>query len=137
MNEIFKPKNVAAWQIKEKSRPLVVSKADYTSPPKDHVTIKVVDVAVNPIDWILQGGEGWDLDYPAILGRDAAGEILEVGEDVKDFRVGQRVIAYVHAGSREVCCEKGRGANVCIGMLDKALQLSGAFRNTCLYTSML
>ena len=97
MNEIFKPKNVAAWQIKKGERPLVVSNADYVSPPKDHVTIKVVDVAVNPIDWILQDDppKGFDITYPAIFGRDVAGEILEVGEDVKDFRVGQRVIAYV------------------------------------------
>lgn len=96
MNEIFKPKNVAAWQLKKAQRPLVVSKAPYISPPKDHVTIKIIDVAVNPIDWILQDSPppAFDIDYPAIFGRDAAGEILEVGDDVKDFRVGQRVIAY-------------------------------------------
>lgn len=95
MNEIFRPKNVAAWQLKKGERPLVVSKADYTSPPKHHVVIKVVDVAINPIDWILQDDppERFNIDYPAIFGRDAAGEIIEVGDGVKDFRVGQRVIA--------------------------------------------
>ncbi|KAF2481536.1 chaperonin 10-like protein [Neohortaea acidophila] len=100
MNEIFKPKNVAAWQLKKAQRPLVVSKAPYISPPKDHVTIKIIDVAVNPIDWILQDSPppGFDIDYPAIFGRDAAGEILEVGDDVKDFRVGQRVIANTGSG---------------------------------------
>ena len=95
MNEIFKPKNVAAWQVKEKARPLVVSKAEYTSPPKDHVTVQVVDVAVNPIDWIMQDEALFEVDYPAVFGMDVAGEVVEVGEDVDDFRVGQRVIAYV------------------------------------------
>ena len=94
MNEIFKPKNAAAWQLKEDDKTLTVSKADYTSPPKDHVTIKIVDLAVNPIDWILQdGAPGFGVEYPAIFGRDAAGEILEIGEGVDGFRIGQRVIA--------------------------------------------
>lgn len=94
-NEIFKPKNVAAWQLKKGQRPLVVDSAPYTSPPEDHVTIKVVDVAVNPIDWIVAGGSGavYELDYPNILGLDVAGEVVEVGQGVDDFRIGQRVIA--------------------------------------------
>lgn len=97
MNEIFKPKNVAAWQLKSDDSTLTVSKADYTSPPKDHVVIKVIDIAVNPIDWILQDGAppGFEIEYPAIFGRDVAGEVLEVGDGVGDFKVGQRVIAYV------------------------------------------
>ena len=95
MNEIFKPKNVAAWQLKDGDRTLTVSKADYTSPPDDHVVIKVVDIAINPIDWILQSDppEQFDVNYPAIFGRDVAGEIVEVGDGVDDFRPGQRVIA--------------------------------------------
>lgn len=95
MNEIFKPKNVAAWQLKSKDRTLTVSKADYTSPPKNHVSIKVIDVAINPIDWILQDDppDAFNVDYPAVFGQDVAGEIVEVGKDVEDFRVGQRVIA--------------------------------------------
>ena len=95
-NSIFKPKNVAAWALKPKTRPLVVSAAPYTSPPRDHVTIQVVDVAVNPIDWILQDDDLFEMKYPAIFGSDAAGEVVEVGEGVEDFRVGQRVIAYVY-----------------------------------------
>ena len=93
MNEIFSPKNVAAWQLKKDSRTLTVSKADYTSPPKDCVSIKVIDVAVNPIDWIMQSEAPFDVDYPAVFGMDVAGEIQELGEGVDDFRVGGRVIA--------------------------------------------
>lgn len=94
MASLFKPKNVAAWQCEEDDKSLTVSSADYTPPPKDHVVIKVIDVAVNPIDWLLQDGlPGFGQSYPAIFGRDAAGEIYEVGEGVESFRVGQRVIA--------------------------------------------
>ena len=96
-NEIFKPKNVAAWQLKKKERPFVVDSAPYTSPPEDHVTVQVVDVAVNPIDWVEQDSELFELEYPNIFGLDVAGEVVEVGKGVDEFRVGQRVIAYVSA----------------------------------------
>ena len=56
--------------------------------------IQVFDVAINPIDHILQDSDIFGLKYPNILGIDVAGEIYEVGEDVSDFHVGQRVIAY-------------------------------------------
>jgi hypothetical protein len=92
----LKKRNVAAWQLKPKQRPLVVSNAPYTSPPKDHVLVQVYDVAINPIDWILQEQDLFKLKYPAILGDDIAGEIVELGEGVDDFHTGQRVIAYVH-----------------------------------------
>ena len=93
-NEIFKAKNVAAWQLKEKQRPFVVDSAPYTSPPKDHVVVKVVDVAINPIDWIMQDDALFDVKYPTVFGLDVAGEVVEVGKDVDEFRVGQRVIAH-------------------------------------------
>lgn len=93
-NTILRPKNVAAWALKAKKRPLVVGNAAYTSPPKGHIAIQVFDVAVNPIDWLMQEGDLFKLNYPNILGLDVAGEVFEVGEGVRDFHVGQRVIAY-------------------------------------------
>lgn len=87
------PKNVAAWALKSKERPLTVSSAPYTKPPKGHVVIKVYDVAVNPIDWILQEDDIFKSKYPTVFGSDAAGEISEVADDVKDFQIGTRVIA--------------------------------------------
>ena len=89
----FKPHNVAAWALKPKQRPLVVSAAAYLSPPKDHVAIKVHVVAINPIDWIMQDADLFKIKYPAIFGMDIAGEIAAIGEGVDDLKVGQRVIA--------------------------------------------
>ena len=86
-------KNAAAWALKPKQRPLVVSSAPYASPPEGHVAIEVHCVAVNPIDWILQDQNIFNLKYPAVLGSDVAGKIVEVGANVKDLKVGDRVIA--------------------------------------------
>lgn len=91
--DLFAAKNVAAWALKPKERPLTVSSAPYTKPPKGHVVIKVLDVAVNPIDWILQDQDLFGLKYPTVFGSDVAGEIAEVGDGVDDLRIGQRVIA--------------------------------------------
>ncbi|KAJ4351830.1 uncharacterized protein N0V89_007174 [Didymosphaeria variabile] len=90
------PHNAAAWALKPKTRPLVVSSAPYKSPPADFVTIKVHSVAVNPIDWIMQDQDVFRAKYPTIFGSDLAGTIAEVGASVHSLRVGQRVIA--HAG---------------------------------------
>lgn len=98
-NEIFKPKNVAAWALKAKQRPLVVDSAPYTTPPEGHVVVKVIDIAVNPIDWLVQQEATFEIEYPNILGLDVAGEVVEVGKGVDEFRVGQRVIAYVQSNS--------------------------------------
>lgn len=87
------PHNTAAWSLRPKTRPLVVSSAPYTSPPAGHLVIKVHSVAINPIDWILQDQDLFRLTYPAILGSDVAGEVVEVGEGVEGLRVGGRVIA--------------------------------------------
>jgi NADPH:quinone reductase-like Zn-dependent oxidoreductase len=88
-------RNVAAWALKAKERPLIVSNAPYALPPAGHLTIKVAAVAINPIDWIMQDSDLFNLHYPAILGLDIAGEVAAIADDVDDFKLGQRVIAYV------------------------------------------
>lgn len=55
--------------------------------------IKNAFVAINPVDWKIQEYSPAFQNYPDILGRDIAGEILEVGEGVTRLKVGQRVIA--------------------------------------------
>ncbi|KAK5716769.1 hypothetical protein LTR15_009661 [Elasticomyces elasticus] len=93
-----RPHNVAAWALGPKQRTLVVGSAKYSSPQKGYVAIQVIDVAVNPIDWILQDSDLFGLNYPAVFGFDVAGDIIELGEGVDDLHVGQRVIAHCAGG---------------------------------------
>ena len=90
---VKRPHNVAAWALKPKQRPLVVGSAPYNSPSKGYVAIRVIDVAVNPIDHILQDTDLFGLEYPTVFGSDVAGDIIELGEGVDDLHIGQRVIA--------------------------------------------
>ncbi|MBO0411755.1 NADP-dependent oxidoreductase [Enterococcus hulanensis] len=60
------------------------------------VLVKVKATSVNPIDWKLREGylaQMMPWDFPIILGWDVAGEIVEVGSEVKDWEVGQAVFA--------------------------------------------
>ncbi|KIN00301.1 hypothetical protein OIDMADRAFT_145793 [Oidiodendron maius Zn] len=99
------PVNKAAYQPGKKAVTLEVSSAPYTSPPANCVVIKNHAIAINPIDWLIQ--EKGDLmythlKYPFVLGLDVAGEVVEVGKNVKRFQVGDRVLGYCRGVDKKV-----------------------------------
>lgn len=60
------------------------------------VLVRVRATSVNPVDWKIRSGATKgriDVPLPAILGRDLAGEVVQVGEGVSGFTKGQRVMA--------------------------------------------
>lgn len=62
----------------------------------DQVLIEMHATAINPIDWVMRSGymaESMPVEFPFILGWDAAGVIAEVGQDVTQFKVGDEVFA--------------------------------------------
>lgn len=86
------PQNRAAWLKKKQDKIQVVEDAPYHTPEANELVIKTRAIAINPADVIIQN-LGVIVDtYPAILGCDAAGVVEEVGSNIKDFKVGDRVI---------------------------------------------
>jgi NADPH:quinone reductase-like Zn-dependent oxidoreductase len=68
------------------------------------VKVRVVATSINPIDWKLREGmkrPGMALELPTILGRDASGEVVEVGAGVTRLRPGERVAGLVMGGYGE------------------------------------
>ncbi len=64
----------------------------------DQVKIKIHAASVNPIDTkIRRNGLFFDTPFPAILGCDGAGEVIEVGDQVTRFKVGDSVW-FCHGG---------------------------------------
>jgi len=84
------PTNTAAW-LGAKHAKLEVKPAPYTPPREDEIVIKNHAVAINPVDWIKQ--VRW-ITYPFVLGSDLAGEVVEVGNAVTRFTVGDRVLGH-------------------------------------------
>ncbi len=64
-------------------------------PGAGEVVVKIAATSVNPIDYKLRSGSARGripLELPAILGRDIAGEVVELGSGVTSVRVGDRVL---------------------------------------------
>ncbi|KAL0577175.1 hypothetical protein V5O48_004814 [Marasmius crinis-equi] len=76
-----------------KGSPFVLAERDIPAPAKGELLVKVHAAALNPVDWKVQAGYIGQLSEknPVIIGADAAGEVVRVGEDV-DFSVGDRVV---------------------------------------------
>jgi NADPH:quinone reductase-like Zn-dependent oxidoreductase len=61
------------------------------------VLIKVAAAGVNPVDFHVRNGMFKDADMhklPLILGWDAAGEVAEIGSEVSQFAVGDKVFTF-------------------------------------------
>jgi len=62
-------------------------------PGPGEVLIRVHACALNFLDiWVRRGWPGLKLEMPHWCGADVAGEIAELGENVSDWQVGQRVV---------------------------------------------
>ena len=60
------------------------------------VLVSVDATSINPIDWKLREGylaQMFPWDFPIILGWDVAGTIEEVGHDVTEWKIGDRIFA--------------------------------------------
>ncbi|KAA8565406.1 hypothetical protein EYC84_011111 [Monilinia fructicola] len=87
------PFNSAVWL--NQSATIELRSAPYTRPSKNEIVIKNGAIAINPADWIKQDMGSlmfsW-VRYPCILGHDVSGEVVEVGDEVTRFKVGDRVV---------------------------------------------
>jgi len=87
------PKNRASWLMAKQSPVNVVDSAPYTSPSANELVIKTKAIALNPADVVVQKLGILLQDYPAILGCDVAGEVVEVHPSLADvYSIGDRVI---------------------------------------------
>lgn len=88
--------NVALW-LPERGGRFEVGPAPYTRPAAGEVVVRVRAVAVNPVDgmpgFLYRVGLPW-LTFPAVVGSDVTGEVVEAGTDVTRLRPGDRVLGH-------------------------------------------
>jgi NADPH:quinone reductase-like Zn-dependent oxidoreductase len=74
-------------------------------PGAGEVKVKVQATSVNPIDWkVMHGAYKPPLPFP--LGRDTAGEVVELGSGVTSLKVGDRVLGFVPGSFAEYVVAK-------------------------------
>ncbi|MCG7530892.1 NADP-dependent oxidoreductase [Psychrobium sp. MM17-31] len=64
------------------------------------IRVKTLATSINPIDFKTRQGLGWAAQenadkLPMVLGYDALGEIVEIGADVSEFAIGDKVVGFV------------------------------------------
>jgi NADPH:quinone reductase-like Zn-dependent oxidoreductase len=100
--EVTRPTGSAAW-LRKRRGVIEVGPASYT-PRENQITVKNYAVAVNPLDWGIELAGNflyrW-VKYPAVLGTDLAGEVIEVGPGVTRFTPGDRVLGHAVGVERD------------------------------------
>ena len=91
------------------SKILKIKNLPNPEPRSDEVVFKVISAGLNYDDIWGMRGKPLAIPLPHISGTDAAGEVTAVGEDVKNIKVGDRVVSHGNMSCR-VCkaCTDGR-----------------------------
>ena len=78
---------------------LTIEKVPVPLPGNGEVLVKVKAAGINPVDYKTRSGKGFaarELQLPAILGWDIAGEVVSLGEGVSKFARGERIFGMSH-----------------------------------------
>lgn len=87
------PQNQAAW-LPAKASALKVGPAEAYTPGPDELLVENKAVAINPVDWKIQASGLFVSSFPAILGCDTSGVVVEVGSSATSFKKGDRIFAH-------------------------------------------
>ena len=76
----------------EAGKPLEITEVDVGGPAAGEVMVEIKATGVCHTDAFTLSGDDPEGAFPAILGHEGAGVVVEVGEGVKDLKVGDHVI---------------------------------------------
>jgi NADPH:quinone reductase-like Zn-dependent oxidoreductase len=97
--------NRAALQPFQKADNLEVKETPFPHASTHQIVIRNRAVAINPIDTLIQSRGNimyTHLKYPFVLGYDMAGDVIEVGDGVTRFKVGDRVLGFSQAADKNI-----------------------------------
>ena len=72
----------------------VVGSRAIPKPGPGELLVKIRSTSLNPVDWKIHKYGIFVEEFPAVLGSDLAGDVVEVGEGVTTFAKGDRVCVF-------------------------------------------
>jgi S-(hydroxymethyl)glutathione dehydrogenase/alcohol dehydrogenase len=106
----MKSRAAVAW---EAGKPLSIEEIDVEGPKAGEVLVRIRATGVCHTDAFTLSGDDPEGLFPAILGHEGGGEVVEVGEFVKSVSVGDHVIPLYTAECRQCkFCRSGK-TNLC------------------------
>ena len=100
----------------EPGKPLQIVELDLEGPRKGEVLVKITHTALCHTDAFTLSGEDPEGVFPAVLGHEGAGIVVEVGEGVTSVKPGDHVIPLYTAECGEcLFCQSGK-TNLCVAV---------------------
>jgi 2-desacetyl-2-hydroxyethyl bacteriochlorophyllide A dehydrogenase len=85
-----------AMVLREYDRPLIPEERPLRDPTGSDVLIRVRAAGVCGTDLKLFHGKNPRLKLPLVLGHEFAGEVIAIGSDVRQHKIGERVVVYMY-----------------------------------------
>lgn len=85
------PSTQKALVLPEPLEQFVIQEVDVLRPGVGEVLVRTHAVGLNPIDWIIQKMNPVPVEYPLILGWEASGVVVQLGEGVTSPAIGDKV----------------------------------------------
>jgi len=100
----------------EAGKPLEIVELDLEGPKKGEVLVKITHTALCHTDAFTLSGDDPEGVFPAVLGHEGAGVVVEVGEGVTSVKPGDHVIPLYTAECGEcLFCKSGK-TNLCVSV---------------------
>jgi S-(hydroxymethyl)glutathione dehydrogenase/alcohol dehydrogenase len=97
-------------------KPLEIVELDLEGPKKGEVLIKITHTGVCHTDAFTLSGDDPEGIFPAVLGHEGAGVVVEIGEGVTSVKPGDHVIPLYTAECKEcLFCKSGK-TNLCVSV---------------------
>jgi len=97
-------------------KPLEIVELDLEGPKKGEVLVKITHTGVCHTDAFTLSGDDPEGVFPAVLGHEGAGVVVEVGEGVTSVKPGDHVIPLYTAECKEcLFCKSGK-TNLCVAV---------------------
>lgn len=106
----MKTRAAVAWQA---GQPLTIEEVDLAGPRAGEVLVEIKATGICHTDYYTLSGADPEGLFPAILGHEGAGIVVETGTDVKSLRPGNHVIPLYTPECRECKFCLSRKTNLC------------------------